>query len=100
MTEKVRNKPYSVSYLMKLEKAHPDVQCPFEVLDDGLNRQKAGRSTTPIPYHHDLKPGGNSLRDDKTVGFDLPKISALIKPIWKNAYLKVEEDLSRVLSTS
>lgn len=72
LTEKVRNKPYSVLLFDEVEKAHPDVfNVLLQVLDDGVLTDSKGRkvdfSNTIIIMTSNL--GATSLRDDKTVGF-------------------------------
>ena len=72
LTEKVRNKPYSVLLFEEVEKAHPDIfNVLLQVLDDGVLTDSKGRkvdfSNTIIIMTSNL--GATSLRDDKTVGF-------------------------------
>ena len=72
MTEKVRNRPYSVLLFDEVEKAHPDIfNVLLQVLDDGQLTDSKGRkvdfSNTIIIMTSNL--GATSLRDDKTVGF-------------------------------
>ena len=72
MTEKVRNKPYSVLLFDEVEKAHPDIfNILLQVLDDGVLTDNKGRkvdfSNTIIIMTSNL--GATALRDDKTVGF-------------------------------
>ena len=72
LTEKVRNRPYSVLLFDEVEKAHPDVfNVLLQVLDDGVLTDSKGRkidfSNTIIIMTSNL--GATSLRDDKTVGF-------------------------------
>ena len=72
MTEKVRNRPYSVLLFDELEKAHPDIfNVLLQVLDDGQLTDSKGRkvdfSNTIIIMTSNL--GATALRDDKTVGF-------------------------------
>ncbi|MFS9067433.1 ATP-dependent Clp protease ATP-binding subunit [Streptococcus timonensis] len=72
LTEKVRNKPYSVLLFDEVEKAHPDIfNVLLQVLDDGVLTDSKGRkvdfSNTIIIMTSNL--GATSLRDDKTVGF-------------------------------
>ena len=71
MTEKVRNKPYSVLLFDEVEKAHPDIfNVLLQVLDDGVLTDSKGRkvdfSNTIIIMTSNL---GATARDDKTVGF-------------------------------
>ncbi|EHI70856.1 ATP-dependent Clp protease ATP-binding subunit [Streptococcus ictaluri] len=72
LTEKVRNKPYSVLLFDEVEKAHPDIfNVLLQVLDDGMLTDSRGRkvdfSNTIIIMTSNL--GATTLRDDKTVGF-------------------------------
>ncbi|MGT2865561.1 ATP-dependent Clp protease ATP-binding subunit [Streptococcus fryi] len=72
LTEKVRNKPYSVLLFDEVEKAHPDIfNVLLQVLDDGVLTDSRGRkvdfSNTIIIMTSNL--GATALRDDKTVGF-------------------------------
>lgn len=72
LTEKVKNKPYSVLLFDEIEKAHPDVfNLLLQVLDDGVLTDSRGRrvdfSNTLIIMTSNL--GATALRDDKTVGF-------------------------------
>lgn len=72
LTEKVRNKPYSVLLFDEVEKAHPDIfNLLLQVLDDGVLTDSKGRkvdfSNTIIIMTSNL--GATALRDDKTVGF-------------------------------
>ncbi|MDQ0221961.1 ATP-dependent Clp protease ATP-binding subunit [Streptococcus moroccensis] len=72
LTEKVRNKPYSVLLFDEVEKAHPDIfNVLLQVLDDGQLTDSRGRkvdfSNTLIIMTSNL--GATALRDDKTVGF-------------------------------
>ena len=72
LTEKIRNRPYSVLLFDEVEKAHPDIfNVLLQVLDDGQLTDSKGRkvdfSNTIIIMTSNL--GATSLRDDKTVGF-------------------------------
>ena len=72
LTEKVRQKPYSVLLFDEVEKAHPDIfNVLLQVLDDGVLTDSRGRkvdfSNTIIIMTSNL--GATALRDDKTVGF-------------------------------
>ena len=72
LTEKIRNKPYSVLLFDEVEKAHPDIfNVLLQVLDDGILTDSKGRkvdfSNTIIIMTSNL--GATALRDDKTVGF-------------------------------
>ena len=72
LTEKVRNRPYSVLLFDEVEKAHSDIfNVLLQVLDDGQLTDSKGRkvdfSNTIIIMTSNL--GATALRDDKTVGF-------------------------------
>ncbi|MGT2926562.1 ATP-dependent Clp protease ATP-binding subunit [Streptococcus cuniculipharyngis] len=78
LTEKVKNKPYSVLLFDEIEKAHPDVfNLLLQVLDDGVLTDSRGRrvdfSNTLIIMTSNL--GATALRDDKTVGFGAKDLS-------------------------
>ncbi|HFZ6780153.1 TPA: ATP-dependent Clp protease ATP-binding subunit [Streptococcus agalactiae] len=78
LTEKVRNKSYSVLLFDEVEKAHPDIfNVLLQVLDDGVLTDSRGRkvdfSNTIIIMTSNL--GATALRDDKTVGFGAKDIS-------------------------
>lgn len=72
LTEKIRNKPYSVILLDEIEKAHPDVfNILLQVLDDGHLTDSKGRKVdfrnTILIMTSNL--GATALRDEKAVGF-------------------------------
>lgn len=72
LTEKVRQKPYSVVLLDEVEKAHPDVfNILLQVFDDGHLTDSKGRKVdfrnTIIIMTSNL--GATALRDEKSVGF-------------------------------
>ncbi|MFC6254323.1 ATP-dependent Clp protease ATP-binding subunit [Secundilactobacillus hailunensis] len=72
LTEKVRQKPYSVVLFDEVEKAHPDVfNLLLQVLDDGYLTDSKGRKVdfrnTILIMTSNL--GATRLRDEKTVGF-------------------------------
>ena len=72
LTEKIRQKPYSVVLLDEIEKAHPDVfNILLQVLDDGMLTDGKGRKVdfknTIIIMSSNL--GATALRDEKEVGF-------------------------------
>jgi ATP-dependent Clp protease ATP-binding subunit ClpC len=72
LTEKVRNKPYSVVLLDEVEKAHPDVfNLLLQVLDDGYLRDAKGRQVdfrnTILIMTSNL--GANAAEQEKSVGF-------------------------------
>ena len=72
LTERIRQKPYSVVLLDEVEKAHPDVfNVLLQVLDDGHLTDAKGRKVdfknTIIIMTSNI--GATALRDEKTVGF-------------------------------
>ena len=72
LSEKVRNKPYSVVLLDEVEKAHPDVfNILLQVLDDGFLTDSKGRKVdfrnTIIIMTSNL--GATDIQNDKKVGF-------------------------------
>lgn len=72
LTEKVRQKPYSVILLDEAEKAHPDIfNLLLQVFDDGFLTDAKGRKVdfrnTVIIMTSNL--GATRLRDEKTMGF-------------------------------
>ncbi|MCR8969902.1 ATP-dependent Clp protease ATP-binding subunit [Facklamia sp. 7083-14-GEN3] len=72
LTEKVRQKPYSVILLDEIEKAHPDVfNILLQVFDDGHLTDGKGRRVdfrnTIIIMTSNI--GATALRDEKSVGF-------------------------------
>ena len=72
LTEKVRNKPYSVILLDEVEKAHPDVfNILLQAFDDGHMTDGKGRR---VDFRNTIfimtsNLGATALRDDKSVGF-------------------------------
>ncbi len=78
LTEKVRNKPYSVVLLDEVEKAHPDVfNILLQVLDDGYLTDAKGRR---VDFRNTIlimtsNIGATALRDDKEVGFGAKTVS-------------------------
>ena len=74
LTERIRQKPYSVVLLDEVEKAHPDVfNVLLQVLDDGHLTDAKGRKVdfknTIIIMTSNI--GATALRDEKTVGFSV-----------------------------
>lgn len=72
LTEKIRQKPYSVILFDEVEKAHPDVfNILLQVLDDGHLTDAKGRKVdfknTVMIMTSNL--GATALRDEKAVGF-------------------------------
>src|SRR5699024_6962337 len=72
LTEKIRQKPYSVILLDEVEKAHPDVfNILLQVFDDGHLTDGKGRK---VDFRNTIiimtsNMGATALRDDKSVGF-------------------------------
>ena len=74
LTEKIRQKPYSVILFDEVEKAHPDVfNILLQVLDDGHLTDSKGRKVdfknTVMIMTSNL--GATALRDEKSVGFGI-----------------------------
>ncbi|HLR91908.1 MAG TPA: ATP-dependent Clp protease ATP-binding subunit [Atopostipes sp.] len=94
LTEKIRQKPYSVILLDEIEKAHPDVfNILLQVLDDGLLTDGKGRrvdfKNTIIIMSSNL--GATALRDEKEVGFG----AADRKFDHKSMESKIREEMKR-----
>lgn len=94
LTEKVRNKPYSVLLFDEVEKAHPDIfNVLLQVLDDGTLTDSKGRkidfSNTLIIMTSNL--GATALRDDKTVGFGALDLSRSQEHIEKRIFEELKK---------
>lgn len=94
LTEKVRNKPYSVLLFDEVEKAHPDIfNVLLQVLDDGVLTDSKGRkvdfSNTVIIMTSNL--GATALRDDKTVGFGAADLSKDHKEVEKRIFEELKK---------
>ncbi|MGQ7372778.1 ATP-dependent Clp protease ATP-binding subunit [Streptococcus suis] len=94
LTEKVRNKPYSVLLFDEVEKAHPDIfNVLLQVLDDGVLTDSKGRkvdfSNTIIIMTSNL--GATALRDDKTVGFGVLDLSKDHKEVEKRIFEELKK---------
>lgn len=74
LTEKIRQKPYSVILLDEVEKAHPDVfNILLQVLDDGHLTDSKGRK---VDFRNTIvimtsNVGAVALREEKFVGFNV-----------------------------
>lgn len=95
LTEKIRQKPYSVILLDEVEKAHPDVfNILLQVLDDGHLTDSKGRKVdfrnTIVIMTSNL--GATALRDDKSVGFNVKDV--------KKDYKEMEKRIREELKTS
>ncbi|RRK11693.1 ATP-dependent Clp protease ATP-binding subunit [Lactiplantibacillus garii] len=96
LTEKVRQKPYSVVLFDEVEKAHPDVfNILLQVLDDGYLTDSKGRKVdfrnTILIMTSNL--GATTLRDEKSVGFgaedranDYNAVAATIRQALKQTF--------------
>ena len=78
LTEKIRQRPYSVILLDEVEKAHPDVfNILLQVLDDGHLTDAKGRKVdfrnTILIMTSNL--GATAIREEKHVGFNVKDIS-------------------------
>ncbi|MFV0561130.1 MAG: ATP-dependent Clp protease ATP-binding subunit [Enterococcus sp.] len=78
LTEKIRQKPYSVVLLDEVEKAHPDVfNILLQVLDDGHLTDAKGRK---VDFRNTIvimtsNIGATELREEKNVGFNVKDIT-------------------------
>ncbi|GGH85478.1 ATP-dependent Clp protease ATP-binding subunit ClpC [Pullulanibacillus pueri] len=93
LTEKVRQKPYSVILLDEIEKAHPDVfNILLQVLDDGRLTDSKGRTVdfrnTAIIMTSNV--GAETLKKNKHVGFTVDEGSG-----YNDMKTKVLEELKR-----
>ncbi|MGX7109053.1 ATP-dependent Clp protease ATP-binding subunit [Facklamia miroungae] len=94
LTEKVRQKPYSVILLDEIEKAHPDVfNILLQVFDDGHLTDGKGRRVdfrnTIIIMTSNI--GATALRDEKSVGFGAVSYADDFKAMEK----RIMEELKR-----
>ncbi|MGF3066507.1 ATP-dependent Clp protease ATP-binding subunit [Facklamia sp. P12945] len=94
LTEKVRQKPYSVILLDEIEKAHPDVfNILLQVFDDGHLTDGKGRRVdfrnTIIIMTSNI--GATALRDEKSVGFSAVSFADDFKAMEK----RILEELKR-----
>lgn len=86
LTEKVRQKPYSVILLDEVEKAHPDVfNMLLQVLDDGHLTDSKGRK---VDFKNTIlimtsNIGATALREEKSVGFNVLDASGSHKAMQK-----------------
>lgn len=78
LTEKIRQKPYSVILLDEVEKAHPDVfNILLQVLDDGHLTDSKGRK---VDFRNTIlimtsNIGATALREEKNVGFNVKDVT-------------------------
>lgn len=78
LTEKIRQKPYSVILLDEVEKAHPDVfNILLQVLDDGHLTDSKGRK---VDFRNTIlimtsNIGATEIREEKNVGFNVKDIT-------------------------
>ncbi|EOS8107143.1 ATP-dependent Clp protease ATP-binding subunit [Enterococcus hirae] len=86
LTEKIRQKPYSVILLDEVEKAHPDVfNLLLQVLDDGHLTDSKGRK---VDFRNTImimtsNIGATQIREEKNVGFNVQDITKDHKAIQK-----------------
>jgi ATP-dependent Clp protease ATP-binding subunit ClpC len=77
LTEKIRQKPYSVVLLDEVEKAHPDIfNILLQVLDDGFLTDAKGRK---VDFRNTIlimtsNIGATAIREEKTVGFNVSDV--------------------------
>lgn len=78
LTEKIRQKPYSVILLDEVEKAHPDVfNLLLQVLDDGHLTDSKGRK---VDFRNAImimtsNIGATQIREEKNVGFNIQDVT-------------------------
>lgn len=78
LTEKIRQKPYSVILLDEVEKAHPDVfNILLQVLDDGFLTDSKGRK---VDFRNTIliltsNVGAVAVREEKSVGFNVSDLT-------------------------
>ncbi|MCB5953605.1 ATP-dependent Clp protease ATP-binding subunit [Enterococcus sp. CWB-B31] len=78
LTEKIRQKPYSVILLDEVEKAHPDVfNILLQVLDDGHLTDSKGRK---VDFRNTIlimtsNIGATAIREEKNVGFNVADLT-------------------------
>ena len=78
LTEKIRQKPYSVILLGEVEKAHPDVfNLLLQVLDDGHLTDSKGRK---VDFRNTImimtsNIGATQIREEKNVGFNVQDVT-------------------------
>ena len=78
LTEKIRQKPYSVILLDEVEKAHPDVfNLLLQILDDGHLTDSKGRK---VDFRNTImimtsNIGATQIREEKNVGFNVQDIT-------------------------
>lgn len=86
LTEKIRQKPYSVVLLDEVEKAHPDIfNLLLQVLDDGYLTDAKGRK---VDFRNTIlimtsNVGATQLREEKNVGFNVVDVSKDFKAMQK-----------------
>ena len=86
LTEKIRQKPYSVILLDEVEKAHPDVfNILLQVLDDGHLTDSKGRK---VDFRNTIlimtsNIGATAIREEKNVGFNVTDLSKDYKAMQK-----------------
>ena len=94
LTEKIRQKPYSVILLDEVEKAHPDVfNLLLQVLDDGHLTDSKGRK---VDFRNTImimtsNIGATQIREEKNVGFNVQDITKDHKAMQK----RIVEELKK-----
>lgn len=95
LTEKIRQKPYSVILLDEVEKAHPDVfNLLLQVLDDGHLTDSKGRK---VDFRNTImimtsNIGATQIREEKNVGFNVQDITKDHKAMQK----RILEELKKM----
>lgn len=94
LTEKIRQKPYSVILLDEVEKAHLDVfNMLLQVFDDGHLTDAKGRK---VDFKNTIiimtsNVGATALRDEKSVGFNVLDITQDYKAMKKRIFDELKQ---------
>ncbi|MDK4353055.1 ATP-dependent Clp protease ATP-binding subunit [Enterococcus thailandicus] len=95
LTEKIRQKPYSVILLDEVEKAHPDVfNLLLQVLDDGHLTDSKGRK---VDFRNTIlimtsNIGATQIREEKNVGFNVQDLTKDHKAMQKRILEELKKD--------
>ena len=94
LTEKIRQKPYSVILLDEVEKAHPDVfNLLLQVLDDGHLTDSKGRK---VDFRNTImimtsNIGATQIREEKNVGFNVQDVTKDHKAMQKRIFEELKK---------
>ncbi|EOG04902.1 ATP-dependent Clp protease ATP-binding subunit ClpC [Enterococcus faecium EnGen0171] len=94
LTEKIRQKPYSVILLDEVEKAHPDVfNLLLQVLDDGHLTDSKGRK---VDFRNTImimtsNIGATQIREEKNVGFNVQDVTKDHKAMQKRILAELKK---------